>query len=455
MIRDQLDLLKDDYSTLEEYELSESSRILLEEHQEKYSDGGRPRWLRELHSDIEPLEYEDDELIDLSHIEDKRDPNRLAPVDSDLLPAIDPRNIHVDWIACSFRGPPGIENQFCGDVQELWRDNRKLIKRKILSTWKEHSSWSAKVQVRVNGGTVQISGNLNKWLHGQALFGISHPFDLVCAFCEDYRQETGINIRPVSPFDVRISRIDLTGHINFESVKSADQFLSSMRYVLRARLPGEVMPGEVVQYRNTVYWGQHSRAWTLKIYNKLRELRRHWAKGLETLNYWEVPESVLRIELTLRGPQLIRFWANLRHVGTANLERKGWAQWSWSKTLACAGSWNEMKCLGAFMFFVRGRIHAFENYGEIPHKEMNWKDVGVFRSWIAGDPLRQTMPKNTWIRTRDRFRKEYNIDLERPPNPNATSESSSVVMDGLNKLRNGHFYVFSPKHAEKREISNT
>lgn len=414
-----------------------------------------PEFMRDYFDDglKNPLSWDDDDSIDPENLPDHREPARLAPVDRDLLPDVDPRLVHIDWLSARW-SCEGLEKYFRGDVQELYRDNRRLVKRKMISTWKEHESWSAKIQVKINGGFVEVSGNLNKWLHAQALFGISHPFDLICAWCEDYRRETGLNIRPASPYHVRISRIDLTSHIDLDTVARADNFLSSMRYVLRARLPGETMPGDVVQYRNTVYWGQHSRSWSLKIYNKFRELKRHWAKGLETLNYWEVPESVLRVELTLRGPELIRYWANLRNVSQENLKREGWSRWSWSKTLACAGSWDEYKCMGAFMKFVRGRIQAFDNFAALPPANMtNWKDLALFRSWQSGDPIDKNIPPATWKRYRKRFKAEYSIDLQRPPNLAENKDCGSVISDGLHKLRTGNLYVFQSKMAEN-QISN-
>lgn len=388
------------------------------------------------------MSYEDDDEV-LVPVPDFL---RSSPLDRTHIPAIDPRLVVIDWISASW--PVSVPDLVHGNVTEVWRDDNRLIRRRICATWKEHPSWSSKVQIRVVGGYCEVSGNLNKWLHGQALHGISDPIQLIRAWLRPQVNEIGYDIFPRTPFEVRMSRIDLTAHYNVETVERADLLLNALRYVLRARLPGETMPGLVKEYRNTVYWGQHSRGWTLKVYNKLRELRRHWAKGNETLENWDVPESVLRWELTLRGPELLHHWANLHSVPSSNFYLGGWAKWAWPKTLACAGNWTPEKGLGIWMKYIKNRIQAFDNK-VLPPADMPFKDLLLLRAWENFDPIKENYSRMAYYVIRKRFKEKYNIDLQRPPNPESAGTQDNIVSQCLKDLRAGRLYSFRSKQQQE------
>lgn len=386
--------------------------------------------------DGHPAEGYDDETVLLA----APDEVRTAPLDRFWIPeGIDPRLVVIDWITASW--PVLSPDLVHGNVMEVWKDDQRIVKRKILPAWKDHPSWSGKIQLRVVGGQCQISGNLNKWMLGHSVHGYTEPSELIRDFIKSQSEEIGYQLAPGSNYDIRLSRIDLTAHYDFKSVERADFFLSALRYVLRARLPGETLPGSVKEYRNTVYWGQNSRNWTMKVYNKFRELKRHYIVGQETLKYWDVPESVLRFELTLRGRELIHHWANLRSVPAKNFYLNGWSAWSWGKTMACAGNWTEEKALGLWMKYVRSRLQAYDNRA-LPPEGMSHKDLALFRMWQAGDPLDKMYCARQWLRIRKQFKESYLIDLQRPFNPENTS-SDNLVSRTLEDLRRGYLHAFS------------
>lgn len=188
-----------------------------------------------------------------------------------------------------------------------------------IERWQEaEGSWSSKLQVSRALATpsmrraaerlglacspeaLRISGNPTKFLQGHNVFGPSVS-DLATVVRETVRRLPGV-LRPADcdraewPAVGR-SRVDTQTHVDLGSDRAVHEWLMAAERFTRSRHGRAMLAG------TTVYWGQHSRRWTIKAYCKFCELATHPpAEHLDELRAYS--EGHLRLELTLRTLEL-------------------------------------------------------------------------------------------------------------------------------------------------------
>lgn len=147
-----------------------------------------------------------------------------------------------------------------------------------------------------------ISGNPSKFLQGHNVFGpsVASLSPVVQAVIRGLPGE----IRPGDADSelwpaLHRSRVDITTSIDMGSHSLVHEWLRAAATSTRSRHGRALVSGD------TVYWGKHSRRWTMKAYCKFCELREHGPGDLALRKrLMEYCEGQLRLELTLRGPEL-------------------------------------------------------------------------------------------------------------------------------------------------------
>jgi len=305
----------------------------------------------------------------------------------------------LDWYS-GFIGYDGSElklNSVCEttpDGELVWRTERK---RQV------DGSYSAAVQVGRAAATegmlkaserhglicspacLYVSGNPSKYLQGHNVIGPSvadlGPVlrSLVRAFPEGIRP---LNVDLEGWPALHRTRVDITVTIDLGTHDNVHAWLRSAAKSTRSR------HGRAMASGDTVYWGQHSRRWTLKGYCKFCELQKHrpalpgWA---DSLLPW--CEGKLRLELCLRTEEL-----------------KG------------RGTLNE-SILWEYFDRVQGGIMPEQVAKRLEQAVPPGLSRGVqltLREWQAGVEVRFTLPRRTFYDHRRRILEACGLDISLP-----------------------------------------
>jgi II/X family phage/plasmid replication protein len=165
-----------------------------------------------------------------------------------------------------------------------------------------------------NATHMLIDGNPSKYLQGHNVFGSNDLLGLVSTMCiyvighlkaaKTLQANMSLpELVAVNSGEYRITRVDINE--SFE----LDNLLSVRSWLKAAELKSKTRHGRPTSKGGTVYWGQHSRRWALKAYCKFDEINSGKKHQLSSrLQFTDIPkwaESKLRIELVLRGMQLV------------------------------------------------------------------------------------------------------------------------------------------------------
>ena len=177
-----------------------------------------------------------------------------------------------------------------------------------------------------------------------------------------------------------ITRIDIAIMIDLKTDRYVDQYIETIGRQSRSH------QGRAMMAESTVYWGKNSRRWTLKAYNKHKELLvpGHGPTDPVLLrNCREATEGILRMELTLRALELER----IKRVDDDLVLR----------------------------YFARvgvSGMRAYENWNDIP---LRGKALDKFKLWLIGEPIRLDMPDRTFYRIRRQILDACGADISLPP----------------------------------------
>lgn len=253
-------------------------------------------------------------------------------------------------------------------------------------------SWSSSVLVRaVTTSSIEVSGNIAKFLSGHNLYGSSCPRELLLRFFERTGEKLWSGV-PVCP-DVEkavISRVDVTSGLMLQTpadvlsfIKAADE-RGHCAYRGRGVLKGE---GTLVYGDAT---GKRAKAWQVTMYAKgLEVAKRHLPKPMmEFPGVLEWVNCLLRVEVRLR---------------TAELKRRG---------LRLVSDWGDDTCRRSWEHFV-GRIDLMDGVVMEGNELVGAKPrlVAFYRAWAAGDDLRQVLNERTFYRLRREMREAFSVDI--------------------------------------------
>ncbi len=254
------------------------------------------------------------------------------------------------------------------------------------------------------GVMLEISGNPTKWLQGHNLFGgFAAPGALVEALM--YRlcgvlpglQPTARNHRQWADGGIELLRVDLTQMFQLDSRGSVRAWIRAAEHSAYLKHRGR---GSLTK-NGTLYYGKHSRRWSLKFYSKGDELEAGKGHGLpekrpatyenvmagichglsdllerrsDLLNY---ADRALRCELVMRGMEL---------------KRRG-LRWcfDWSDTTGAE--------------LLNGIVQGLEMSDQLTLPATALEKLpprlrAFYEAWVNGVDLREILPKNTFYRYR-------------------------------------------------------
>lgn len=246
---------------------------------------------------------------------------------------------------------------------------------------------------------VEVSGNPTKFFQGHNLWGTDDVQVLVVRVLENLcsRPEFGLTPTPADlaawlSGDVLLTRVDETQSFHLSGRADVLAWIRSAEHtaVLPYRGRGQLTKG------STLYFGKHSRRWSLKLYAKGEEVR---AKGHEQLVVLSDPRALawadkaLRAELCLRSMQL-------RDMGLDHV--RDWMVRAGVDSVVPAQLL--LSRLGAMTMTTTANLSATVLDGLKPSLRL------AYQSWLSGVDLRSMLPTRTFYRYRAELL-EHGVDI--------------------------------------------
>ena len=244
-----------------------------------------------------------------------------------------------------------------------------------------------------------IDGNFTKWLQGHNLFGTDDLLGLVVAVMDEL--STLLSLDPTDDnraawregrFDLK--RVDCTAMWQLPKRSDARAWLRAAEFQAKSRHGRPTVRG------GTLYFGQHSRRWSIKFYAKGDELdaTKTHKLSMDIPNrdkLYEWADNKLRGELVLHSLELKDMGL---HRGT-----------SWHESLSLKLLLSRIESLNmADQFSLTPDI-----VGELPGRL-----IAVYKLWKDGEDLRGIFPRATFYRYRKELLK-HGIDIAvRQPHDN-------------------------------------
>lgn len=222
----------------------------------------------------------------------------------------------------------------------------------------------------------KVTGNPVKFLQGHNCFGPSVVgmrevvLAMVSSFPEVMRPKTVGG-------GLHASRVDITTMVELGSHGRVHEWLLHAASRTRSRHGRPLVSG------HTVYWGQHSRSWSIKAYCKLCELRAH-PSALGRLFDLQVSDYLagqVRIELTLRGPELKKLRSGLSE------------DLIWS-------------------YFDRLEVGVMKTNAELERLDsLKLNEQGIYLMWANGRSVREKLSHTSFYRYRRKILDVMGVDI--------------------------------------------
>lgn len=259
-------------------------------------------------------------------------------------------------------------------------------------------SYESSIQARTEsvnsngeGTSLRIHGNPVKWFQGHNLFGSDDFIGLVSELMLALVPILGLTPaqRDIASWwggFWKLTRLDITQTFSLASRADVRSWLRSAEHSAYMRHRGK---GTLVQ-NGTLYYGQHSRRWSLKIYSKGDESEtpgHQFPVALQVPGLISYADTALRVELVLRSMELKR------------------------RRLDVAAHWREGDTLEVFNEHLRGlQMSDTHTLAEEALADLTPRMRLAYHSWKAGHDLRDIFSRATFYRYRKQFRK-YGIDI--------------------------------------------
>jgi|HigsolmetaGSP11D_1036233.scaffolds.fasta_scaffold10507_2 II/X family phage/plasmid replication protein len=235
-----------------------------------------------------------------------------------------------------------------------------------------------------SGVILEIDGNPVKWLQGHNLWGTDDLIGLVCETMERLVPLLGLE-----PSDsdrkawesgvFELQRVDVTDSYELRNRADCLAWIRSAEHSahMRHRGKGQITKG------NTLYFGKHSRRWSLKVYSKGQEIV---APG------HELPEGIATPAVLAWADNKLRFEAVLRKM------------WLTDRGLDVAANWGDNTPAELLTELLQG-LHMSDTH-TLPADVLEGlppRLVAAYHLWREGHDLRAMFPHRTFYRYRSQL----------------------------------------------------
>jgi II/X family phage/plasmid replication protein len=295
---------------------------------------------------------------------------------------------------------------------------------------KVESSHSTSVQVRSSGELdfhgfdkfLLIDGNLNKFFNGHNITGTDNVTNLIVRFMDylldrgdlvlqPYHLKTG-RTRSVLKYqeliydgDFIVKRIDINYMFRVTG-GSVDEYVDFMADTTRTRFGRTTQPGE-----GTVYWNQRSTHWSMKCYNKHKELnarkKSHQLPNSFTAHQkkalLDFVEPYARFELVLRARKL-------REIA----EKLGYNDAYWHAFERSTDEHNRAISPSVLFetYMAKIQVNDMERYSvDEAIQLLKPFEYGTFAAWRSGYNVKDNMTKPTYYRHRKAILDALGVDI--------------------------------------------
>jgi II/X family phage/plasmid replication protein len=319
----------------------------------------------------------------------------------------------IDWLDVEF---PYSGVDIVGGYQMDIDENGSICFEKSRWKWYE-GSHSSKIRIKAELGYCRISGNPEKFLTGQNLFGHMENEDhvprLVFKFIRSVFSIAKItcpNLLPVYN-DIRLHRVDVNKMFRLGTNADVNEWLKLARQYATGRQQLTTGKG------STVYIGQHSRRKAWKFYNKFEEMAKHPPmvsrdKSHYLFNY---ARGCVRSELVLRG----QFLSSKTVEGGKPVARRKRSDGNYFKTdevntLRYLKNWGSEMAKIIFLDEIRKTNLPAESKNlsvSFDAQLLPSSYRSTYLLWEKGVNLRDVLTNGTYYRHKAYFQKEHGIDL--------------------------------------------
>jgi len=321
--------------------------------------------------------------------------------------------IMIDWLSSTIQTPDTVyTGTRCTNTRLERTPDGEIIKeyrigQHITFDNDNEPSHSRNVYVHTpDAHTLRINGNPSKFLQGHNLFGSG---DLIGLYFETgclIRRSTGL-FPSVDSFDScgfgapAFSRMDITRSYRFSTLAEAQEFIRYVAGTARTRHGAAKLYGS-----ETAYFGQGSRRWSFKIYDKLSEYRKSTNRRELDDELMDWARGIVRFELCLRGQELKTINHGLRLRATVHYDDIWQSYFNRIQFNENAAMTTE---------------NIIQNYDSLSDTQK-----GFYLRWKNGEDLRQSLTKTTYYRVRQGILKAVGVDIATPPNATPTSDCKPV-----------------------------
>jgi hypothetical protein len=278
---------------------------------------------------------------------------------------------------------------------------------------------------------LQMSGNPVKFLQGHNVFGpsVKQISEVLQAFVRGLPAELRPRDADVEGLPVRYnSRLDINVMVDLGSHGIVHDWLEHAQRESSTGHKHKVEGFGGGNYRSgltggkTVVWGPKSRHWSMKAYCKLCELEKH--KPVDGKLYGfakEFVESTVRIELTLRRPEIKKLESDEVYKVLGMDESIVW------------------EFMEKIKFSVM-QANVVDSKADLKPAVEN-----VLTLWLGGYDVKNHMPRRTFYDYRRRILEQVGVDISLSPFDGKVVEKAKFDLDYLK----GHEVKDIPKHLEK------
>lgn len=316
--------------------------------------------------------------------------------------------VFCDWITLAQLHPRGGLPIINGG-HAFGVDPDGVVDWQVSKRQKVEGSYSTKVEIRCDGDRVTLSGNVGRFNRQDNVFGYSvwecvqianqicasfglPPFTVGHTAAKFRRLQRSDNTAPEGAV---ITRLDLTRNYTTGSQADASRLCNFLAGQSHGRKSAQGYGA------SGVTWGEGSKYWYAKFYNKFLDLEKHGCDN-EQLKAWVRDVGLVRHEVSLKSRYLTQ--QGLREL------------WVWVENEGL-----EMAIYKNFDEVLRSNSVAKGHFEDLPRR---LGEVAI--AWRDGIDLRERYSKATFYRYR-RLLRGYGIDIAYPCNVTRLSTRINVI----------------------------